>query len=121
MRPGIALITLLLVTGAALADPTGVRHAVDLRDSAALQQLERANPAHYAKIRQILAELTAHPERVESDWLQASFAAHDVELSQLLLKTSNPPRQLLRFTLDDTRYTLHVVRSDLVAKPAVLH
>jgi hypothetical protein len=36
------------------------------------------------------------------------------------MKTSHPPRQMLRFTLDDTRYVLHVVRSDLVAKPVVL-
>ena len=30
------------------------------------------------------------------------------------------PAATLSFTLDTTRYTLHVVRSDLVAEPAVL-
>ena len=43
-----------------------------------------------------------------------------VELKRMLLKTSNPPRQLLRFTLDDTRYTLHVTRTDLVAEAQIV-
>lgn len=101
---------------AAVADPA----ELDLRDAASLERLREENPSHYAAIRQILAELSEHPEKVETDWLQATFDARDVELSRLLLKTSHPPRQMLRFTLDDTRYALHVVRSDLVAKPELL-
>lgn len=117
----LRLCALLLVSGVARADPASVQHTVDLRDASALQQLEQSNPAHYAKIREILEGLTAHPEHAESNWLETAFDARDVELSRLLLETSNPPRQMLRFTLDDTRYTLHVVRSDLVARPEVLH
>ena len=94
--------------------------AVDLRDAAALERLRESNPAHFATIRQILAGLAERPERVEGDWLQATFDAHEVELSRLVLKTSHPPRQRLSFMLDDTRYTLHVVRSDLGAEPQVL-
>ena len=71
-------------------------------------------------IRQILAALQEQPQRAEGDWLQTTFDARDVDLSRLLIKTSHPPRQLLRFTLDDARYTLHVTRSDLVAQPTVL-
>lgn len=104
--------------GAPAASTTA--RAVDLRDAAALADLQRTRPAHYATIRRILADLEQQPVRAEGDWLQTNFAARDVELSRLLLKTSDPPRQLLRFTLDDTRYTLHVTRSDLVAGPAVL-
>ena len=112
---------LALATASVLAGPpSSSARSVDLRDAAALQQLRETKPAHFATIRQILDELAAHPDRAEGDWLQTSFDARDVELSRLLLKTSHPPRQLLRFTLDDTRYTLHVVRSDLVAEPAVL-
>ena len=94
--------------------------AVDLRDGGALERLRVDNPAHYAAIRQILAGLAEQPERAEGDWLQATFDAREVELSRLLLKTSYPPRQRLSFTLDTTRYTLHVVRSDLTARPEVL-
>jgi hypothetical protein len=100
--------------------PAVAAHGVDLRDGAALERLREANPAHYAAIRQIVAGLQEQPDRAEGDWLQATFDARDVELSRLLLKTSHPPRQLLRFTLDDTRYTLHLTRSDLVATPTVL-
>jgi hypothetical protein len=113
-----AAVTMTSLAGGAVADappPT-----VDLRDAAALQQLRDRNPAHFATIQRILAGLTEDPERVEGDWLRTTFDARDVELSRLLLKTSHPPRQQLRFTLDDTRYTLHVVRSDLGAEPQVL-
>jgi hypothetical protein len=122
MRRWFVILGALLVTaGAAAADPgtTGSR-SVDLRDPAALAELERTRPAHFATVRQILAALQEEPQRAEGDWLQTTFDARDVDLSRLLLKTSHPPRQLLRFTLDDTRYTLHVTRTDLVAHPTVL-
>jgi hypothetical protein len=109
--------TLGVVSG---AEPARAETTVDLRDAATLERLREQNPSHYAAIRQILAGLAEHPERLDTDWLQATFDARDVELSRLLLKTSHPPRQLLRFTLDDTRYALHVVRSDLGAEPQVL-
>jgi hypothetical protein len=117
---------LLLTAVAILAIGVGVGHAepaqrtVDLRDAAALGQLRQANPAHFAKIEHILAGLLEHPERAEGDWLQTNFDAREVDLSRLIMKTSHPPRQVLKFTLDDTRYLLHVVRSDLMAKPVVL-
>jgi hypothetical protein len=112
----VALLALLNL-GSAGADPAAV---VDLRDAAALERLREDNPAHHAAIRQILSGLAEQPGRAEGDWLQATFDARDVELSRLLLKTSFPPRQRLSFTLDATRYTLHLVRSDLVAEPQVL-
>jgi hypothetical protein len=128
MRQRLATLIwiLALALGAAVsaplsaADPADTARSVDLRDAAALAELQRTNPVHYATIRQILAELEQQPQRVEGDWLQTNFDARDIELSRLLFKTSNPPRQLLRFTLDDTRYTLHVTRSDLTARPEVL-
>jgi hypothetical protein len=103
-----------------IAAPSMAADAVDLRDAAALENLRHSNPAHFARIQRILKELAEKPERVEGDWLQTNSDARDVELSRLVLKTSYPPRQLLRFSLDDTRYTLDVVRSDLTAKPTVL-
>jgi hypothetical protein len=102
----------------ALAGPAETTLTVDLRDPAALAQLERSNPEHYRKIRQILAGLLEQPARAESNWLQTTFGASDVELSRYLFKTSYPPKQALRFRLDNVRYTMHVTRSDIVARPA---
>jgi hypothetical protein len=116
----VTLGAFLVTTGTALADPANALRTVDLRDAAAFAALQQTHPVHYATIRQIVAALQEQPQRAEGDWLQATFDARDVELSRLLLKTSYPPRQLLRFTLDDTRYTLHVTRSDLAAAPVVL-
>ena len=110
----------ILTLGAAGADPGPAQRTVDLRDTSALQQLRQTNHAHFVKIERILAGLLESPERAEGDWLQANFDAREVDLSRLVMKTSHPPRQVLRFTLDDTRYVLHVMRSDLVAKPVVL-
>ena len=119
-----SILTLLALAStlgvASSAEPAQEGTTVDLRDAATLERLREQNPSHYAAIRQILAGLAERPERLETDWLQATFDARDVEPSRLLLKTSHPPRQLLRFTLDDTRYALHVVRSDLGAEPQVL-
>ena len=120
-RSIVTLLALVATLGMAVAaDPGPGTPTVDLRDAAALERLRQENPAHYATIRQILAGLAERPERLETGWLQATFDARDVDLSRLLFKTSYPPRQMLRFTLDDTRYALHVVRSDLVAEPALL-
>jgi hypothetical protein len=116
----VTIAAWMVALGLAHADPVTTTRTVDLRDAAALQQLRQSNPAHFATIERILADLSEQPQRVEGDWLQTNFDARDVELSRLLLKTSYPPRQLLRFTLDDTRYTLHVTRSDLAPAAQVL-
>ena len=99
-----------------VADQVSVSRHVDLRDNKALAELERTNPRHYAQIQEIIAGLLADPERAESGWLETSFDARDVELEKLQFLTSYPPRQLLAFTVEDTRYTLHLVRTDLDAK-----
>ncbi|HET7204881.1 MAG TPA: hypothetical protein VFI92_16090 [Steroidobacteraceae bacterium] len=120
-RSIVTLLALVASLGIASAADSGQsRETVDLRDAASLERLREENPSHYATIQQILAGLSERPDRLETDWLQATFDARDVELSRLLFKTSHPPRQMLRFTLDDTRYALHVVRSDLAAKPELL-
>jgi len=88
--------------------------SVDLRTPQALANLKRDNPAHFEKIRQILAGLEENPERVEGDWLQTNFDAQDVDLMRMVVKTSYPPKQLLSFRLEQTRYTLYLVRRDMV-------
>lgn len=104
-------ILALAVSIPALADaPT----SVDLRTPQALANLKRDNPAHFEKIRQILAGLEENPERIEGDWLQTTFDAQDVDLMRMVIKTSYPPKQLLSFRLEATRYTLYLVRRDMV-------
>jgi len=96
----------------AFADPPT---RVDLRSPKALEELQRTNPAHFEKIRQLLAELEKEPSRAEGDWLKLNFDARDVALSRMVVKTSYPPKQVLTFRLDEVRYTMHVTRSDFVA------
>jgi hypothetical protein len=116
----MAMAVVLVLTACAFAGAATKGGTVDLRAPHALERLQRDNPAHFNKIQQMLAGLTDEPKRAESDWLQVTFGARDVDLSRHLIRTSNPPRQLLRFTLDDVRYTMYVIRSDLTAavKPA---
>jgi hypothetical protein len=113
MRTLIALT--LLIAGCALAGEVAPTHMVDLRAPGALEQLQRSNPQHFEKIQRVLSGLAEEPKRAEGNWLKVEFDARDVDLSRQLIKTSNPPKQLLQFTLDDTRYELYVVRSDLGA------
>jgi hypothetical protein len=101
---GAALVLVPFVVGA---------QVVDLSDQGALERLRSANPAHYEKVREIILGLTEQPSRAEGNWLAVTFGAKDVELGRLVFMPSNPPKQTLKFKLDDTQYRLHVVRSDL--------
>jgi len=94
------------------ADGEHVR-VVDLRAEHALEELKQTNSAHFEKIRQVIAALQEQPKLAEGDWLQVTVAARDVDLSRYIIRTSYPPKQLLQFTFDDTRYIMHLVRNDL--------
>ena len=111
MRRFATVIVALVLSIPAMGD--GITF-IDLRTPQALENLKRQNPAHFEKIRQILAGLEEKPERIEGDWLQATFNAQDVDLSRMVVKTSYPPKQLLSFRLEQVRYTLYVVRRDMV-------
>lgn len=111
----LALMLVLVLPVSSYGD-AGAAGTVDLRNPQALTQLERTNPAHFDQIRRMLETLREQPDLAEGDWLEVAFDARDVDLSRYLINTSHPPKQLLRFTLDDVRYTMHVVRSDLTAE-----
>ena len=119
MRAGIAVLSVFLMAVQALADPATGSRRVDLRDADALQELRKSNPAHFDKITEIVVALTLDPQLVERGWLQTRFEARNVDSS--FIQTSNPPRQIVQFTLGDTRYTLSLTRSDMVVElmPAV--
>lgn len=121
MRPFrvVVLTGILAFSSAAIAADPAAR-IVDLRDPEAYEMLRQTNPEHLAKIQEVIAGLREQPQRVEGNWLQMAVNARDVDLDRYIIRTSNPPKQLLQFTLDDTRYLMHVVRSDLVAQPVPL-
>jgi hypothetical protein len=98
-----------------LGDTLAPRHIVDLRGPHAFEELERSSPVQFKKLEEIVAALREQPKRAEGQWLEVNFDARDVDLSRYLFKTSYPPKQLLQFTLENTRYILYVIRSDLVA------
>lgn len=97
------------------ADAEG-KSVVDLRDTRAWEQLQQDNPNHYERVRQAVEALTAQPQLAEGDWLQVNVNARDVDLSRYVIRTSYPPKQLLQFTIDETRYVMHLVRSDMAAR-----
>jgi hypothetical protein len=115
VRLAVVAVALMLTAHAFAADSVA-SHVVDLREPRALEELQRTNPAHFAKIQQVMAGLMEQPMRAEGKWLQVTVDARDVDLSRNVIRTSYPPKQLLQFTLDDSRYIMHVVRTDLVPK-----
>lgn len=107
--------TLVILAGVILAGSASAAAMIDLTAPGAMEDLRQSNPEHFAQIQAIVEGLRERPERVEGEWLQVNFDAERVNLSELLFLTSMPPRQSLTFTLEDTRYRLYVLRSDLVA------
>jgi hypothetical protein len=95
MKRLIALVALLFA-GSALA--------IDLDQPGAMQRLARDNPAHYAKVEQILSEAPHRPYSTMARWIRTEFNATDVDASHLL-KTSYPPQARLSFALDGTQYS----------------
>lgn len=111
----VVVVALTISSAAFAGDPPIAGRTVDLRAPHALEQLQRTDPARYRRLQEILVGLRERPERAEGDWLQVNFDASDVELSRYLFRTSDPPKQLLRFTLDDVRFVVYLTRVDLHA------
>ena len=88
---------------------------VDLRTPHALEQLQQRDPGQFKRLQQVLRGLHDKPQRARSDWLQVTFNATNVDVSENLFEASFPPKQLLGFTLGRVRYIMNVTRSDLAA------
>ena len=95
---------------------TAAAAEIDLRNAGALEQLQRTNPAHHVKVEQILERAWQFPLEGPARWLPAGLSASDVQYTRGLMKTSYPPKQTLRFTLDDVRYVVDVTRHDVAAR-----
>lgn len=118
MLKALAIAGALVVSAlsVAAADPR-VPRVIDLDRPGALEALQRSNPAHYDKVRKIVAGVGAQRDPDVPRWIQANFAGRDVQYAPIVM-TSFPPQRRLAFALDDTRYqtvvTLTNVRGDVV-------
>ena len=99
---------------------TAAAAEIDLRNAGALEELQRTNPAHHLKIEQILERAWQFPQDGPARWLPAGLNASDVQHTRGLLKTSYPPKETLRFKLDDVRYTVDVTRHDVAGRITTL-
>ncbi len=105
---GLSAITLLAIQVAA-AFPSQV---VYLNGPADLDRLRATNPAHYARAEKIIAAANelCRPEPGAISY--ARFQAKEISCSDMLLRTSNPPKRQINFTLDDTLYIALVAITD---------
>ena len=104
-RQALAALSMLAIGAMPLvARPAHAAPAVvDLDQPGAVESLARDNPDHYAKVRRILANVGTRSPATVPQWMKAEFDARDVSFPWLL-KTSDPAKRSLSFTLDATRY-----------------
>jgi hypothetical protein len=104
----------LLITGL-LAGACYAQDRVDLDRPGALEQLQRENARHFAKIERILREAPKQSASAIAGWMRANFDAKEAQSSPML-KTSYPAQTRISFVLDDTRYS-KVIYIDAPARP----
>jgi hypothetical protein len=105
----------LAVTAAALATYAGAGmpdKVVYLDGAADLSELRATNPDHYARAQRVLGAAGELCRPKPGDVSFARLNARNVSCTRMLLKTSNPPKRVISFTLDDTRYIALVVVTD---------
>jgi hypothetical protein len=114
--PVLALSVALASTAAALAgDVTAqpvTRQHIYLWGPGDLGRLRASNPDHYARAEKILAAAgrLCRPGPARAQFAKAR--ANDVSCYGMLLRTSNPPKLEIDFTLDDTRYSALIAVTD---------
>jgi hypothetical protein len=85
---------------------------VYLYGQADLDRLRTTHPGHYARAERIMAAANELCRPKPGEVSYAQYAARDISCINMLLKTSNPPKRQISFTLDDTRYIALVVITD---------
>jgi hypothetical protein len=90
------------------AETIVVQKRVDLRSDGALEALQRSNPRHFGQVRRVLVRMREAPTAGPEHWFPKHVQAKDLEFSELWMQPAFPPRRLMRFTLDDVRYTVEV-------------
>lgn len=74
-----------------------------------LDRLRATHPGHYARAERIMAAANELCRPKPGDISYAKFDARDISCAEMLVKTSNPPKRQISFTLDDTHYMALVV------------
>ena len=110
----VALVLVFLGVAQTAAGPT-LSRTVDLDVPGTLEALERDNPTHYEKIRQIMVGVHKQPDAEVPRWMRTRFDARDVLYAPSLLVT-DPPKRRLSFTIDDTQYHTVVTLTNLQPK-----
>jgi hypothetical protein len=77
-----------------------------------LDRLRATHPGHYARAERIMAAANELCRPKPGDISYARFDARDISCAEVLVKTSNPPKRQISFTLDDTHYIALVVITD---------
>jgi len=112
-----ALVALFAMqVGAAFPDKV-----VYLDGAADLARLRATHPEHAARAEKIIAAANELCRPGPGDISYASFQARDISCSEMLLRTSLPPKRQIDFTLDDTRYIALVVITDDPPRPVLVH
>ncbi len=113
-----SILLILALTGAcasvALADEgftSPASRTVYLDGPSDLARLQKANPAHYARAEKILAQANQLC-RPGAGQLHAVVGARDLKCAASFLRTSNPAKLQITFTLDDTHYVALVAITD---------
>jgi len=103
-RAVIATLAVLLTAAASMAADGTAPRTVYLYGIEDLEKLRQVNPSHYTRAQQVLA---GADELCGSGPAQVHYAKADakaVSCTDMLLKTSYPPKREIAFTLDDVRY-----------------
>lgn len=85
---------------------------VDLSWPGALERLARENPEHHRRAQELLALAGAHPCEVALDLLRKRPDVADTSCVARTLLPNDPPRRLLGFTLDQTRYMAFLAKGE---------
>lgn len=93
------------------------RHHVYLWGTGDLARLKALNPNHYARAEKIMAAADRLCRPGPGRLQYAAAGGRDVSCVGSLLRTSNPPKLEIDFTLDDTRYSALVTITDDQPRP----
>jgi hypothetical protein len=115
---GMAILCAAASLTAGVAPAT--QAVIYLNGPKSLAALQKANPIHYARAERIIAAANelCQPGPLESYY--ARFEARAISCAEMILKTSNPPKKELSFTLDRVRYVALVAITDMAPKPVPL-
>lgn len=106
---GLIALTFTLAPRTTTASPDKYVYLYGQSD---LDRLRATNPGHYARAERIMAAANELCRPKPGDISYAKFDARDISCAEMVVKTSNPPKRQISFTLDATHYIALVVVTD---------